>query len=132
MMQVILHQVARHTTQRFLHGSHLRNDVRAVAVLFHHFLQAADLPLDTAEAVLIGLLQTGSDPDGLAPAGPGIAGTIRSRFGPILPPGVPRRLPNLDCHNTLPPYLYPSSLYGVKRLLLCLPPPWPVLSYHRS
>src|SRR5258707_9859074 len=36
-----------------------RDDVRAVAVFFHHFLQAANLPLDAAQALPIRIFQFG-------------------------------------------------------------------------
>src|SRR5882724_2660114 len=53
MVQMITHQVARHTPQRFLRAGDLRDDVRAVAVLLHHFLQAANLPLDSTQAMTV-------------------------------------------------------------------------------
>ena len=79
MVQVIPHQVARHAPQRFLHTGDLRNDVRAVAVLFHHFLQAANLPFDPAQAMTVSRFDFRINSDGLArlvriaraaPAGP--------------------------------------------------------------
>ncbi len=121
MMQVILHQVARHAAQRFLHGSNLRDDVRAVAVFFHHFLQAADLALDAAQAVLIGFLQIGIDPDSFASAGRGIAGAIRRWSAPIRLARLPSNLRSHSRHDTLHPYIYPLSLYIVKRLTASLP-----------
>jgi len=54
MVQVIAHQVACDAAQRFLHAGDLRDDVRAVAVVFDHFLQATNLAFDTAQAVAIG------------------------------------------------------------------------------
>src|SRR5256885_9173335 len=75
-MQVVLHQVAGDTPQRFLDGSNLGNDVGAIAVLLDHFLQAAHLALDAAEAVLIGLLQTGIDSHGFAPPRVRCASTV--------------------------------------------------------
>ena len=54
MVQVIAHQVARDAAQRFLHAGDLHDDVRAVAVVFHHFLQAADLPFNAAKPMPIG------------------------------------------------------------------------------
>src|SRR5260370_15475784 len=107
MMQVILHEVARHSTQGLLHGSHLRNDVRAVAVFFDHFLQATDLPLNAPEAVLISLFEKRGDPDSLATAPPAIASAIPRQFVPVFMPGPSRCSAELDWHNTLHPYLYP-------------------------
>src|SRR2546421_667545 len=46
MMKMVLHEIAGHSAQRFLYGSDLSDDVSAVAVLLHHFLQAADLTFD--------------------------------------------------------------------------------------
>src|SRR5260370_18650452 len=60
-MQVIAHQVARDAAQRFLHAGDLRDDVRAVAVVFHHFLQAANLAFDAAQAVAIRRFDFGID-----------------------------------------------------------------------
>jgi len=51
--QVIAHQRASHGPQRFLHGRNLHQDVRAVAVAFDHFLQAAHLALDAAQALQV-------------------------------------------------------------------------------
>ena len=66
MAQVIAHQVARYAAQRFLHAGDLRDDVRAVAVAFHHFLKAADLAFDAAQAVPVRLFDFGIDTSGFA------------------------------------------------------------------
>lgn len=113
MVQVILHQVARNSAQCFLYGSHLRDDVGAIAVFFHHFLQAADLPFDTAEAVLIGSFEFGIDADGLASAG--IASTIHRGGVPVPFSRVRSRRLSCHCrHNTPHPYIYPRPLLHVK------------------
>src|SRR6266850_8445170 len=79
MVQMIAHQVARHAPQRFLYAGDLRNDIRAVAALLHHFLQAANLPLDSTQAMMVRRFDIRIDTDGLAclvriartaPAGP--------------------------------------------------------------
>src|SRR5713101_4395117 len=44
MAEVIAHEVARDTAQRFLHTGDLGDNVRAVAVVFDHFLQARIWP----------------------------------------------------------------------------------------
>lgn len=59
MVQMILHQVTRDSSQCFLYGSDLSDDVGAVAVFFDHFLQTADLAFDAAEALAIGFFQGG-------------------------------------------------------------------------
>jgi hypothetical protein len=46
--------MSRDPPQRFLHAGDLRDDVRAVAVVFHHFLQAADLPFNPPKPMPIG------------------------------------------------------------------------------
>jgi len=76
MAQMILHQVARYPAQRFLNGSDLGDDVRAIAVFLNHFLQAADLPFDAAEAILICFLQARFYAYGLASSWTGLAGAI--------------------------------------------------------
>ncbi len=76
MAEMILHQVARYAAQRFLNGSDLGDDVRAIAVSLDHFLQATDLPFDAAEAILICFLQARVYAYGLAPSGTGLAGAI--------------------------------------------------------
>jgi hypothetical protein len=51
MLQVITHELPAHTSQRFLYGRDLHEHVRAVAILFDHTLQAADLPLDASQTL---------------------------------------------------------------------------------
>src|SRR5260370_2714502 len=109
MMQMIFHQVARHAAQRLLHGGNLHNDVRAVAVLFHHFLQAAHLAFDAAKTILIGLFQQRIDTEGLASTSRGIARAIGQRRMVALS-RTPVRMPcSLQRHDTLPPYLIPPT-----------------------
>jgi hypothetical protein len=67
VMEVIAHQVSRDTTQRFLHAGYLHDDVGAVAVVFHHFLQSADLPLDAAKAMPIDCFDFRIDSGSFAP-----------------------------------------------------------------
>jgi hypothetical protein len=69
MAELIAHQVARDAAQRFLDASNLRDDVRAVAVVFDHFLQAADLAFDATQAVAIGYFDFRIDGDGFARIG---------------------------------------------------------------
>jgi hypothetical protein len=47
---MVLHQYAFHGAQRFMNGGHLHQHVRAVAFVFHHLLDSADLSLNPAEA----------------------------------------------------------------------------------
>jgi hypothetical protein len=54
MVQVIAHQVAGDAAERFLDAGDLGDDVGAVAIVFNHFLQAADLAFDPPKAVAIG------------------------------------------------------------------------------
>jgi hypothetical protein len=56
MVQMIAHQISGHAAERFLDAGDLRDDVGTIAIVFDHFLQAADLALDAAEAVAIGFL----------------------------------------------------------------------------
>src|SRR5260370_4543014 len=84
MAQMIFHQVARYAAQRFLNGSDLGDDVRAIAVFLDHFLQATDLPFDAAEAILISLLQVRVYAYGLASSGTRLASAICSLSAPIL------------------------------------------------
>ena len=65
-MQVIAHQISRDATQRFLHAGDLRDDVGAVAIVFHHFLQSANLTFDAAKAMPIGGFNFGIDAGGFA------------------------------------------------------------------
>lgn len=46
MLEMVLHQIARHAAQGFVHGSNLRDDVSAIAIVVYHFLQPADLAFD--------------------------------------------------------------------------------------
>ena len=75
MMKMILHQIAGYSAQGFLHGSDLHDDVGAVAVVRHHFLQAAHLSFDTAETLLIAVFESWIDGNGLM-AGSDDAGTF--------------------------------------------------------
>src|SRR5580704_15162517 len=61
MMQMIAHQVSAHATERFLDAGYLHHDVGAVAVVFDHFLQTADLAFDPTKAVAIGFFEVGID-----------------------------------------------------------------------
>jgi hypothetical protein len=84
MAQVILHKVSRHAAKRFLRRSNLGDDVRAVAIFFHHPLQTADLSFDTAEAFLIGCFQGRVDGQGFVP-GTDPAGTISALWLGFVP-----------------------------------------------
>ena len=65
VVQVIFHQIARDTTQRFLRGGNLHDDVCAIAVIGNHFLQAADLAFDAPQTLLICGFNFGIDGEGL-------------------------------------------------------------------
>lgn len=56
VLEMILHQISGHAAQGFLHGGDLDDDVRAVAVILDHFLQAANLAFNSAEAFGVGFL----------------------------------------------------------------------------
>ena len=62
MMQVIAHQVACYTAEYFLDAGDLRDDVGAVAIVFDHFLQTADLAFNATKAIAIRLFEVGIDP----------------------------------------------------------------------
>ena len=61
---------------RRLHRSDLRDDVRAVAIVCHHFLQAAHLAFNAAETLLIAVFERWIDGNGLM-ARADEAGTFR-------------------------------------------------------
>src|SRR5271165_3813008 len=61
---MIFHQIAGDAAQGFLHRSDLYDDVGAIAVFANHFLQAANLAFNAAQALLIALLQFGIDSHG--------------------------------------------------------------------
>src|SRR5205085_110648 len=56
VLEVIPQQLPPDAAQRLLHRRDLRDHVRAVAVLFHHLLQAAHLALDAAQPLQVGVL----------------------------------------------------------------------------
>ncbi len=64
MMKMILHEIASYAAQRFLHRSDLDDDVRAIAVVCHHFLQAAHLAFNAAETLLIAVFKRWIDGNG--------------------------------------------------------------------
>jgi hypothetical protein len=77
MVQVVAHQIAGYAAEGFLDAGDLRDDVGAVAIVFDHFLEAADLAFDAAKAVAIGVLELGIDGDclsGFAGDGAGAVG----------------------------------------------------------
>src|SRR5260370_32899363 len=76
MAEMIPHQVARYAAQRFLNGSDLGDDGRAIAVSLDHFLQATDLPFAAAEAVLICFPLAQRYGYGLASSGTRLAGAL--------------------------------------------------------
>ena len=105
MMKMILHEIAGHSAQGFLHGSDLHQDVRAVTIVRHHFLQAAYLTFDAAETLLIAVFQRWIDSNGFM-AGADNAATfggvrVRACFG-------------RHSFNTPWGYLYPHPLSVVK------------------
>jgi len=48
MLQMVAHQIPRDPSQRLLHRGDLGDDVGAIAILFDHLLESADLALDPA------------------------------------------------------------------------------------
>jgi len=64
VVQMIAHQVSGDAAQGFLDAGDLGDDVGAVAVVFDHFLEAADLAFDAAQAVAIGFLELRIDTSG--------------------------------------------------------------------
>jgi hypothetical protein len=84
VVQVVAHQVAGYAAKRFLDAGDLGDDVGAVAVVFDHFLQAANLAFDSAQAVAIGFFQLRMD-------GNGLSGFARNRAGAIGGLGSRRR-----------------------------------------
>jgi hypothetical protein len=69
MFQVVPHELAANTSQRFLHGRNLGQDVGAVTVLVDHLLQPAHLALYATEAFQVAVPYAGIDRNGLAAAG---------------------------------------------------------------
>ncbi len=99
-MEMVAHQVAGDAAEGFLDAGDLRDDVGAVAILFDHFLEAAHLAFDTAEALEISVFQLRIDGDGFAALGCDGAGAV-GRCG-VLGSGA--------CWN-LGRHLYPPGLY---------------------
>jgi len=79
VMQVISHQIAGHAAQGLLNAGRFRDDVGAIAIVFHHFLQAADLSFDAAQAMAIGLFDVRIDSHGFARVR--ITGTVGTGAG---------------------------------------------------
>ena len=76
MVQVIAHQVAGDSAERFLDTGDLRDDVGAVAIVFDHLLQAANLAFDAAQALEVSGFQLRIDTDGFACFGADGAGAV--------------------------------------------------------
>jgi hypothetical protein len=64
VLQVIAEQLPADAAQRLLHRRDLRDDIGAVAILFHHFLQAAYLAFDTPQAPQVRDLEVRIDGNG--------------------------------------------------------------------
>ena len=79
VVEVIAHQVTSNSAERLLHAGDLSDDVGAVAIFFDHFLKAADLAFDAAEALQVGGFQFGIDGDGFARFGADGAGAVGAR-----------------------------------------------------
>jgi len=105
MMKMIFHEIAGHSAQRFLHGSDLHDDVGAITIVGHHFLQAAHLSFDAAETLLIAVFERWINRNGFM-ARPDEAGT----FDRVCVGGCFGR------HQLYTPwdYLYPCPLSVVK------------------
>ena len=76
MVQVVAHQISGYASQGFLDAGDLRDDVGAVAIVFDHFLEAADLAFDAAKAVAIGFFQVGIDGDCFSRFAGDVAGAV--------------------------------------------------------
>src|ERR1700681_3616159 len=66
MAEMVPHQLAPDAAQCLLHRRYLREDIRAVAVLIHHFLQSANLSLDAPESRQVARFYFGIDPECLS------------------------------------------------------------------
>jgi hypothetical protein len=66
VVEMILHESAPDASQSFLYGGDLDDDIGAIALLFHHLLETADLPFDSAQALQVRGLDLRIDRDGLA------------------------------------------------------------------
>lgn len=121
VVQMIFHQIARDAPQRFLDRGDLHDDVGAVAIFVDHFLKAADLPFDAAQAFPIRFFQNRIYGNGLAPPGAAIASATGGRIAPdwILSTGSGRF--GSHGYDTLHPYI-PLPPINVKGLG---DPPWP-------
>ena len=64
--KMIAHQLPPHRAERFVYRCDLGEDLRAVAILFNHARQAANLSLDAFEAREVGGLDLWIDPMSLA------------------------------------------------------------------
>src|SRR6476661_4330288 len=89
VFEVVAHQLAADRAQGLLDGGDLGQDVGAVAVLLDHLLEAAHLPLDPPQALLVAVIDPGIDgyrllvPRAAAAAGD-FHGLIDVRFHTIL------------------------------------------------
>src|SRR5579863_469290 len=86
MAEVIFHEGAGDAAEGFLDGGDLGDDVGAVAILFDHLLEAADLAFDAAEAIEVGFFDLRFDFDGFS------SGDGHRRYTPwayrTIPPGA--------------------------------------------
>lgn len=78
MPQMVAHQISGDAAQGFLNASDLHDDVRAIAVVFQHSLEPANLSFDAPQPFAIGDLQLRVDARRLSPAPMYIAGAIRT------------------------------------------------------
>ena len=110
MVQVVAHQVSGYAAEGFLDAGDLRDDVGAVAIVFDHFLEAADLAFDAAEAVAIGVFQPGIDSNCLAR----FAGDCAGAVGGLRLDGA-FALKRLCCWH----HVYPLALFIPLDPILC-------------
>jgi hypothetical protein len=86
VVEMIAHQISGDAAESFLHAGDLGDDVGAVAIFFDHFLEAADLAFDAAEALEVRGFELGIDADRFTRFGAEGAGAVGA--GDVLRRGV--------------------------------------------
>ncbi len=82
VVQMITHERASNSAQRFLHGCDLHDNLRAVAFFFHHPLEPPDLAFNAPQPLQIGGLQLGFDMNGFLSGGFGQAASSATSIYP--------------------------------------------------
>jgi hypothetical protein len=76
VVEVIAHEISGDAAQSFLDAGDLGDDVGAVAIFFDHFVEAANLAFDAAQALEVSGFQLRVDADCFARFGADSAGAV--------------------------------------------------------